>query len=179
MFSSNDWATGANSVGVTSHGTVSMLWTQLPASEGDTRTASWSWSVSESVTPTPLNQKGGDDRNLSVYFVFMPKEIADANRNAGIRKLLAVEEARVLMYVWGGSHPRGAVVGSPYLGARGKTIALRPASTGSFAEQVDLASDYTRAFGGAATELVGLALSADSDDTDGRIKAQLSNLQLR
>lgn len=179
MFSSNDWAQGAGSVGVASDGTVSMLWTQMPPSDGSARRASWAWSVTESVVPTPLDQKGGDDRNLSVYFVFMPKEIADANRTAGIRTLLGIEEARVLMYVWGGNHARGAVVPSPYLGARGRTIALRPAGTGSFTEQVDLAADYARAFGGDATQLVGMALSADSDDTNGRIRAQLSNLQLR
>ncbi len=179
MFSSNDWTQESGSVGVTSDGTVSMLWTQMPPSEGGTRSASWSWSVTETVVPTALNQRGGDDRNLSLYFVFMPKEIADANRSAGIRKLLNIEEARVLMYVWGGNHPRGSVVGSPYLGERGRTIALRPASTGSFNEQVNLAADYARAFGGDVTELVGMALSADSDDTDGRINAQLSNLQLR
>lgn len=179
MFSSNDWTQGSSSVGVTSDGTVSMLWTQMPPSDGGTRSASWAWSVTDSVVPTALNQKGGDDRNLSLYFVFMPKEVAEANRTAGIRKLLGIEEARVLMYVWGGNHPRGSVVGSPYLGERGRTIALRPAGTGSFTERVDLAADFRRAFGGEVTELVGMALSADSDDTDGRINAQLSNLQLR
>lgn len=179
MFSSNDWAQGAGSVGVTSDGTVSMLWTQMPPSDGGARSASWSWSVTQSVVPTALNQKGGDDRNLSLYFVFMPPEIAAANRTAGIRKLLGIEEARVLMYVWGGNHPRGSVIGSPYLGERGRTIALRPAGTGNFTEQVNLAADFARAFGGEVTELVGMALSADSDDTDGIIRAQLSGLQLR
>lgn len=179
MFSSNDWTQGTGSVGVTSDGTVSMLWTQMPPSDGATRSASWSWSVTQSVVPTALNRRGGDDRNLSLYFVFMPPEIAEANRSAGIRKLLSIEEARVLMYVWGGNHPRGSVVGSPYLGERGRTVALRPAGTGSFTERVDLAADYTRAFGGEVTELVGMALSSDSDDTDGVVRAQLSDLVLR
>ena len=179
MFSSNDWTQGTGSVGVTSDGTVSMLWTQMPPSDGATRSASWSWSVTQSVVPTALNQRGGDDRNLSLYFVFMPPEIAEANRSAGIRKLLSIEEARVLMYVWGGNHPRGSVVGSPYLGERGRTIALRAAGTGSFTERVDLAADFARAFGGEVTELVGMALSSDSDDTDGIVRAQLSDLVLR
>jgi len=179
MFSSNDWTQGIGSVGVTSDGTVSMLWTQMPPSDGATRSASWSWSVTQSVVPTALNQRGGDDRNLSLYFVFMPPEIAEANRSAGIRKLLSIEETRVLMYVWGGNHPRGSVVGSPYLGERGRTIALRPAGTGSHTERVDLAADFARAFGGEVTELVGMALSSDSDDTDGVVRAQLSDLVLR
>jgi len=179
MFSSNDWTQGTGSVGVISDGTVSMLWTQMPPSDGATRSASWSWSVTQSVVPTALNQRGGDDRNLSLYFVFMPPEIAEANRSAGIRKLLSIEEARVLMYVWGGNHPRGSVVGSPYLGERGRTITLRAAGTGSFTERVDLAADFARAFGGEVTELVGMALSSDSDDTDGIVRAQLSDLVLR
>ncbi|NBT32975.1 MAG: DUF3047 domain-containing protein, partial [Rhodobacteraceae bacterium] len=72
----------------------------------------------------------------------------------------------------------GDVLTSPYLGDRGRTIIRRSAGTGSYTESVDLATDYTRAFGGEATALVGLALSADSDDTDSQISARLENLKL-
>jgi hypothetical protein len=69
-------------------------------------------------------------------------------------------------------------VPSPYLGARRRTIALRQAGTGAHRETVDLARDYQRAFGSAPTALVGLALSADSDDTGTEIMAELSGLRL-
>ncbi len=178
LFSSNDYTATETSVDVQSAGTVSMLWTALPPSDWSTRQASWDWSVTTSVPPTDLTQKGGDDRNLSLYFVFMPEDVTRQNQSASIRSLLAVEEARVLMYVFGGNHKIGDVLTSPYLGDRGRTIIRRSAGTGSYTESVDLATDYTRAFGGEATALVGLALSADSDDTDSQISARLENLKL-
>ncbi len=178
LLSSNDWSQGRDAVRVTSDGTVSLLWTALPPADATARRASWSWAVQESVPATALDRRGGDDRNLSLYFIFMPEAVANRMRNAPIRRLLEVEEARVLMYVWGGNHRAGAVVPSPYLGARGRTIALRQAGTGAHRETVDLARDYQRAFGSAPTALVGLALSADSDDTGTEIMAELSALRL-
>ncbi|WP_438987890.1 DUF3047 domain-containing protein [Marivivens donghaensis] len=178
LFSSNDYTATANAVDVQSAGTVSMLWTALAPSDWPTRRASWNWSVTTSVPPTDLTQKGGDDRNLSLYFVFMPEEIGQQNQSSSIRTLLSVEEARMLMYVFGGDHQIGEVLPSPYLGHRGRTIILRAAGKGTYTETVDLAADYSRAFGGNATALVGLALSADSDDTDSKIVARLDNLRL-
>jgi hypothetical protein len=96
-----------------------------------------------------------------------------------VTTLLNNDAVRVLVYVWGGSHARGAMLDSPYLGARGKTVVLRGAGTGQAREQVRLDRDYARAFGGDATSLVGLAVSGDSDDTDSRIMAQISGLTLR
>jgi len=43
---------------------------------------------------------------------------------------------------------------------------------------VNLAKDYSRAFGGSAGALVGLAISADSDDTDTVIQGAISGLTL-
>lgn len=179
MFGGNDWRQSSKGVSVTSDGAVSMLWTALPETLANARSASWAWRVDASVPPTALDQKGGDDRNLSLYFIFMPPDIAAQNRGRPLRRLMSIEEARVLMYVWGGVHPRDAVVPSPYLGARGRTVAMRPAGTGAATEQIDLGRDYKRAFGTEATALVGLALSADSDDTDTVIEASLSDLRLR
>lgn len=179
LFGGNDWQPSQTSVSVLSEGDVSMLWTALPESFATTRAASWTWEVDTSVPRTALDRKGGDDRNLSLYFIFMPPEIAAQNRGAPLRRLLGIEEARVLMYAWGGDHARAEVLPSPYLGARGRTLAMRPAGTGRASETVDLAADYRRAFGEAPTALVGLALSADSDDTGTVIRARLSDLDLR
>jgi hypothetical protein len=179
LFSGNKWSQSADGVSVVSDGAVSLIWTALPPAQGDVRKASWGWSVGQSVPATDLTQKGGDDRDLSLYFVFMPENVAAQNRNASIRKLLSVKEARVLMYVWGGEHARGSVLPSPYLGARGKTVILRKAGTGDHRESVDLAGDFAKAFGGQKTTLVGLAVSADSDDTDSTLRASLTGLRLQ
>lgn len=178
LFSKNKYGFRGSQLDVTSNGSVSMAYTQVPQSEWEARSASWSWSVAEGVPATDLRNKGGDDRNLAVYAVFMPKADAERLKNAGIRDLLEAETARVLVYVWGGSHSRGDILDSPYLGSRGKTVVLRPSGEGSHAERVDLAGDYARAFGGNAGALVGLAVSADSDDTDTTIRGAISALTL-
>ncbi|MBE0414381.1 DUF3047 domain-containing protein [Yoonia sp.] len=179
LFSSNDYTFGTN-LGIRSDGSVSLAWTRLPRSEWGARTASWNWTVEQSVPPTDLSLKGGDDRNISLYFVFLPEDEAETSERAGIRSLLGNDQVRVLQYVWGGNHARGQVIASPYGPAgQGATVALRQASTGTYSEDVDLARDYATAFGGAPGALVGLAVSADSDDTNSNIRAALGGLVLR
>lgn len=178
LFSSNKFGLGGDTLAVRSNGTVSMLWKKLPEDRWPARAASWQWQVNRSVPPTDLTLKGGDDRNLSLYFIFMPERVAAGARNAGIKDLMDEPAVRILMYVWGGNHPEGAILPTPYLGERGRTIVRRPSGTGSEAEQVNLANDYEAAFGEPATSLVGLAVSADSDDTDTRIDASISSLRL-
>ncbi|MDV7145773.1 DUF3047 domain-containing protein [Tropicimonas sp. TH_r6] len=174
----NQWRQSSRAVEVVSDSSVSLIWTRLPASEGATGRASWDWSVRESVPATQLTKKGGDDRNLALYFMFLPADRAEASRDANVRQMLRSRDARVLMYVWGGDHSRGDVLPSPYLGKRGKTIIRRPAGTGSFQESVDLEADFQRAFGSQKTVLVGLAVSSDSDDTASSIRATLGGLKL-
>jgi hypothetical protein len=132
------------------------------------------------VPATNLAQKGGDDRNVSVYFVFLPEASAAASEGANIRSLLGNDEVRIIQYAWGGHHARGQVIPSPYgPPGQGVTIALRQAGTGSHSESVDLTADYAAAFGGTPGALVGLAVSADSDDTDSVIRAALGAIDLR
>ncbi|WP_428515706.1 DUF3047 domain-containing protein [Roseovarius sp.] len=179
LFSRNEYARRGGALDVASDGAVSLLYRELPKSAWQASGASWSWQVSQSVPPTNLARKGGDDRNLALYFVFLPEAEAERVRGSRVTRLLSNDDVRVLVYVWGGEHARGAVLNSPYLGARGKTVVLRGAGTGEARESVDLAADYARAFGGQATSLVGLAVSGDSDDTDSVIQARISGLQVR
>ena len=177
LFSSNTYGFNGSSVSVVSDGSVSLAYRELPQSYWDASSASWSWSVQEGVPATDLRRKGGDDRNLALYFVFLPQDQAQALQGASVRSLLTNDAARVLVYVWGGAHNRGAVLDSPYLGSRGKTIVLRGSGTGSANENVNLSRDYANAFGGGAA-LVGVALSGDSDDTNSRIRASVSGLNV-
>lgn len=177
LFSSNDYSFG-NQLSMTSNGSVSIAYARVPTSDWQASAASWAWTVDTSVPATDLRQKGGDDRNLSIYFVFLPDDRAEAMQNAGIRELLADSSVRVLLYTWGGNHSRGAAFPSPYLPGQGMNIALRQAGTGSFSENVNLAQDYANAFGGQPGSLVGLAVSGDSDDTSSRISAAIGNMTL-
>lgn len=178
LFSSNDYRFGAN-LGMVSDGSVSIAWTRVGQDLWDAQGASWSWKVDQSVPPTDLGRKGGDDRNISLYFVFVPEDVAPELKGAGIRSLLGNKDVRVIQYAWGGNHRRGQVIPSPYAPpGQGVTIALRQAGTGSNSERVDLSADYARAFGGEKGALIGLAVSGDSDDTDSVIRAAIGNLTL-
>lgn len=178
LFNSNEYSFGG-ALGIASDGAVSLAWKPLPRSEWGARAASWSWSVTQSVPATDLRQKGGDDRNISIYFVFLPEVEANRLEGAGIGRLQRNSEVRILQYAWGGNHGRGAILPSPYAPGQGVTVALRQAGTGQHSESVDLARDYAAAFGGSPGALVGVAVSADSDDTDSMIRAQISGLTLR
>ncbi|WP_439110076.1 DUF3047 domain-containing protein [Lentibacter sp.] len=179
LFSRNSYGYEGRNLSIGSDGSVSLIYKPLPETAWGSQSAAWSWAVERSVPATDLRLKGGDDRNIALYAVFLPRAEAERLRGAKISTLLGNEAVRVLVYVWGGSHRRGAQLDSPYLGARGKTVVLRGAGTGAHSERVDLAADYARAFGGTAEALVGLAVSADSDDTASRIAARLSDLQVK
>ena len=179
LFSSNDYTFGQN-LGLVSNGSVSIAWSRVDRADWDVAGASWGWTVEQSVPATDLSRKGGDDRNISLYFVFVPQSIAPSLEGANIRALLGNDDVRIIHYAWGGIHARGQVIQSPYAPqGQGVTIALRQAGTGAFMESVDLAADYARAFGGEKGALVGLAVSGDSDDTDTMIRAAISSLTLR
>ncbi len=179
LFSQNRYGYRGDTLTVQSDGSVSLTYKPLPQADWSAQGASWFWSVSQSVPATNLSRKGGDDRNLALYFVFLPTDRAAAMQGSGLRQLLGDDSVRVLVYVWGGAESRGSMLDSPYLGARGKTVVLRPAGTGQATENVNLARDFGRAFGGRPGALVGIAISADSDDTDSVIAAQVSSLSVQ
>ncbi|SEQ04106.1 Protein of unknown function [Loktanella sp. DSM 29012] len=177
VLSSNDYSQSGGTLGIASDNTVSLLWTRVPDQMRGATSASWSWSVSESVPPTNLSRKGGDDRNIAVYFLFAPDAAVAELAGADIRALLGRRDVRILQYVWGGNNAVGSVIPSPYgEPGTGVTIPLRQADTGQMNVSVNLTGDLTRAFGSAPGALVGMAVSADSDDTQSMIRAQVSGL---
>lgn len=177
-FSSNDYRQNGGSLQVVSDGTVSLLWKAAPEAQRGARSASWTWAVAESVPATDLRRKGGDDRNLAVYFAFTDAATAATANPNRATSLLRNPNTRVLVYVWGDDDGRGTIQNSPYLPGL-KTVILRQAGTGQHSENVDLAADYARAFGGAPEVLMGVGISADSDDTDTKIRASITAPALR
>ncbi|MDP2410097.1 MAG: DUF3047 domain-containing protein [Pseudolabrys sp.] len=147
---------------------VAVLWRQITPAVANPVNARWRWRVESSVGPTDLARKGGDDRALAVYFVF--SDTLGGNEPIDLGNAMRSGQANILIYVWGGSAPKGRVLASPYLGRNGRTIVLQSAADtiGNWtAERVDLSADYRKAFGGAAPTLVAVAVSSDSDDTSG------------
>ena len=173
----NDYSFRGRQLDVVSDGTVSLVWRPVDPDLRNATKASWRWRVTEGVEATDLTRKGGDDRNLALYFVFVDEETAARLNPSNARRLLRNDSTRALIYVWGGAHARGDILPSPYHpGLRSKV--LRNGAEGTFAESVDLAADYRRAFGETPGVLVGLGVSADSDDTDGRVRASIADLRL-
>jgi hypothetical protein len=170
---------GGGTLSIVGDVSSSLIYRPVPDAARGARTARWDWAVTQSVPPTDLSRKGGDDRNISVYFVFMEAQAAARlSPETSPQRLLSSRSARTLIYVWGGNHAPGAMLASPYLRGRGFTIALRPADTGEARARVDLARDHAAVFGTPAEVLVGLAVSADSDDTESQLRATLSGLTL-
>jgi len=158
---------------------ASVFWRVLAEGERGLLRASWRWSVARSVPATDLARRGGDDRNLALYWVFLdPRAAERVGADADIADLLGRRGARILIHVWGGDAPRGTVSANPWFRGRGANLALRPAGTGDHAETVDLAADHQRAFGEPPGVPVGLAVSADGDDTASEIEAVLEDLRL-
>ncbi|SEN88873.1 Protein of unknown function [Loktanella fryxellensis] len=178
LFGSNDYTFG-DTLEMTSAGSVSIAWGRVAQGDWGARRASWTWDVTTSVPPTDLSRKGGDDRNLAVYFLFVPQAEAAALASADIRALLGRSDVRVLQYAYGGNNPVGSVLPSPYgTPGTGATIVLRQAGTGSHSESVDLSADYARAFDGAPGALIGMAVSGDSDDTKSPVAAAVGGMRV-
>ena len=114
LFSSNDFEIEGSTLNISSDGTVSILWKSLPSSMWETNQASWNWAVKATVPPTDLTLKGGDDRNISIYFLFLLQR-SIPKKPLKLTDLLRNKDARVLMYVWGGNHNPGEILPSPYL----------------------------------------------------------------
>ncbi len=175
---SNDYEMSGSQLFVTSNGTASLIFRAVPKSEWNARSAKWSWSVSQSVIATDLTQKGADDRNLAIYFIFTNTATAESLTAISANLLLKNKKSRVLGYVWGGSHARGTVLPSPYDTQRLKMIIRQAAGTGEAGENVDLVADFKKVFGESPDVLVGIGVFADSDATDGNIAAVVEMLSV-
>jgi hypothetical protein len=181
----NDYRLGEDgAILVVSDRSVSLIQQAVSIDVETTPILVWRWRVDEGVPPTDLARKGGDDRSLALYvtFPFRPEEASLFERmKRGMVEAVAGEAApgRILSYVFGGDAERGTFLESPYFGAGGMTIVLRPATAAKgewFEERVDLAADYERVFGSTPDDPTHIAISADSDDTGSSVRAVIEDI---
>ncbi|MGY6695718.1 MAG: DUF3047 domain-containing protein [Roseinatronobacter sp.] len=164
---------------VISDGASSILYRILPAQQRDATRARWDWEVESSVPPSDLSQIGNDDRNLGMFFVSMPSaQAANVREGSSISALLRNRAVKVLMYTWGGNQAPGTVVPSPHAPDRLRNLITRRPETGRFSESVDLAQDFPRVFNQPLETLVAVAVSSNSENTPGLVRAHISNLTL-
>jgi hypothetical protein len=165
------------SLEVLAEAAVAWLWRPVPDGEGRSTRARWMWRVDEGVGPTDLTRRGVDDRALALYFVFGQQKDSGTDPIA----LLRAGSVRALVYVFGGNQPRHAILPSPHMGARGWFIVLRAADGTRrqwLEESVDLVADFRHVFGADPPALIAVGLSSDSDDTNGRNRVRLRDLEL-
>jgi Protein of unknown function (DUF3047) len=169
---------------VVSNNSVSTLYKPVSENIEEHPLLTWRWKVDESAPATDLSKKGQDDCSLAVYVGF-PYEPAQASFFERLKRPLVETwvgddaPGRVLRYVFCGSHQRGEVVESPYLGSAGFIRVLRPADSPSdewFTEEVDLAADYREAFGEEPPNPSQIAIQADTDNTHSTSRGWVADL---
>ncbi|AZN71477.1 DUF3047 domain-containing protein [Georhizobium profundi] len=173
----NQFTPGNGELRVVADGSSSIFYRMLEPSLHGAQRASWTWQVDSSVPPSDLSTIGADDRNLGMFFVSLDPAGAERVRpGTNIRSLMTNRSARILMYTWGGNTAPGTVVPSPHAPGRLRNLITRPAGTGRFMEDIDLAADFPRVFGQPLERLVAVAISSNSENTPARVEALISDL---
>jgi hypothetical protein len=145
----------------------------LPLSHIDlTRTPRlrWRWKVEHPLRPNNERVKAGDDFAARVYvlFQFDPRHASIWEK---VRHRLAASRygdlvpGNVISYVWSSREPAGARWESPYA-AGSQLISLGSGALPEWTEEtVDVAADYTAAFGHAPPPVLAVAVMTDTDNT--------------
>jgi hypothetical protein len=149
---------------------------------------SWRWRVDEPLTGTDLRKKEGDDTPIKVCALF---ELATASVPFVERQVLRIARLRSgetlpsasVCYVWDAKLPPGTVLKNAFTG-RIRFIVLRgpeaPLHTW-MSEQRDVWADVLKVFADeaeAVPPLVGVAIGADADNTQGHSLAHVGAISL-
>ncbi len=174
---------GRDSIAVSAENAVAFLYRPVGDGMAPKRRLLWSWRVDRAAPPTDLSRAPGDDRSLAVHLVFPVDEdrlpFWERMEIALTRFVAPPLAGKVLTYVWGGTHPTGTLLTNPYLKGQGHIIVLRSGDepVGQWLmEEIDFVADFQKAFGYRPPAPAIIAISADSDDTGGRIIGTVTGL---
>jgi hypothetical protein len=161
----------------------------MHAQVGEKASLAWRWRVDKLVEDADLKTRGGDDSpaKLCVFFAF------DAGKlSLGERTRLALAHSttgqdvptETLCYVWDNKLPIDTGIPNAFT-KRIRMIVLQsgPAKLGQWVSQRrNLAADYQRMFAdeseGKVPEVVGVAVSADADNTRGHGLSYFGDISL-
>lgn len=146
-------------------------------------TLSWRWRVDRFADDADLRNKQGDDNAAKVCVFFdLPLERVPFIE----RQLLRLARSKTgedlpaatVCYVWDRQVAAGSAVPNPY-SRRMRYLVLRSAETGRWHEERrDVAADFLRLFAdeaGSAPAVIGVAVGADADNTQGRSLAYVAD----
>ena len=144
----------------------------LDADLARTPVLEWTWKVSNPVAASDFSHKQGDDYAARVYVLFdYPVErlsFGDRMRISLARGLHGAElPTAAIAYVWGTAQAPGATGPNPYTD-RVQMIVVDSGDANAGSWQTvrrDVARDFEAVFGEPAPRVVGIAVSADTDNT--------------
>ncbi len=156
---------------------------------GERSVIAWRWRVDKLVDEADIKTRGGDDSpaKLCVFFAFDAAKLSLGERT----KLLLAKSTtgqevptETLCYVWDNKLPIESGIPNAFT----KRIRFIVLESGAgklgqwIAQRRSLAADYLRLFGdeaeGKVPEVVGIAVSADSDNTHGHGLAYFGDITL-
>lgn len=151
---------------------------------------SWEWQVLTQPTKANLQTKAGDDAGAKMCAFI---QIDEGKLGIGTRLALAAARtvsgerlpAATLCYVWGTQGEKiGQVFDNPFTD-RVKNIVVRDTATANelIAENRDLQADARKAFGkelpDGPVKFTGIALGADSDNTESKARALFGRISAK
>ena len=157
---------------VTAESSVAFLYRDVPTASQHKRYLSWRWRVDLAMLPTDLSRKGYDDRPLALHVSFpSPANEGDIWQRLRRAFIGVPLSGKLITYVWGGTGQRGDKLVNPHVEGDGVMYILRSGYTPPgqwFAEKINIAADFERAFGYEAPPPMYIMVSADTDDTESR-----------
>lgn len=149
----------------------------------------WRWRVDELVGKADIRSRSGDDAalKLCVSFDFDRSQLGFGERaKLCLGKISTGEDipAETLCYLWDNKQPVGTQLHNAFT-HRMRFIVLQSGSAHQgqwMTEQRNLAADYAQAFGdesSAMPEVIGITVSADSDNTHGSGLAYMGDIRLQ
>lgn len=146
----------------------------------------WRWKVINLPAKGDLATKAGDDFAGRIYLTF---DLDPATLSVGNRLKLALARtfwgeqlpAAALCYVWDGRAPVDTIVPNAYT----DRVRMVVADSGSaelgrwVARERDVAADFRRAFGHAPPPIIGIIVSADTDNTGESVESYFGDIEFR
>lgn len=160
-------------------------WFSQPPSQ---RHLAWQWRVDQPSPNSRLRERSGDDTPVKVCAMFdLPLEAVPFVERQVLRAARRMSDepiaAATLCYVWDAQEPTGTELDNAFT-RRLRMIVLRGAGSALSrwqAEERDLHADFLRLFADEATSvppLLGIAVGADADNTQGHSVAHVMGLEL-
>lgn len=156
----------------------------LDADPARTPLLEWSWKVSNAVAASDFRHKQGDDYAARVYVLFdYPAERLSFGERMRISLARGLHGAELptaaIAYVWGTAQPPGATGPNPYTD-RVQMIVVESgeANVGRWhTVRRNVARDFEAVFGEPVPRVVGIAVSADTDNTGEAVTAWFGDIR--